>query len=240
MDLCSAQAALAGQETLLAHLADRRAFRPSPLRYHRSFQLCTTGGEEMPKLLPLHGDFRKQLSPAANQRVEGPAESKAVGHRFMQAPSPPPRQRAQGQKPLQRTGVHADTCPAEHARVTCHRAVRTSRHEHNAHAPGWHAATECEALPLHSRRRTDKGAQDHLHSKTEPPSRSPCTNIDGCMQSKRRHASFACPAAEMAQLDWPGSVQTQLMLKTQRKRSAELPHGSKMCHLPSHQTKGQP
>lgn len=164
MDLCSAQAALAGQETLLAHLADRREFRPSPLRCHQSFQLCTTGGEEMPKLLPLHGDFQKQLSPAANQRVEGPAESKAAGHRFMQAPSPPPRQRAQRQKPLQRTGVHADTCPAEHVRVTCHRAVRTSRHEHNA--PGWHAATECEALPLHSSASTRAVARTRVRGTT--------------------------------------------------------------------------
>lgn len=89
MDFGSAQAAFAGQETLLAHLVDRRAFRPSPLRCCQSFQLCTRD-EEMPKLLPLHGDFQNRLIPAANQRVEGPAEGKAVGHRFMQARSPPP------------------------------------------------------------------------------------------------------------------------------------------------------
>lgn len=74
-----------------------------------------------------------------------------------------------------------------------------------------------------------------MHTKTEPPARSPCASIDGCMQSKHKHASFACPAVEMAQLD---SVQTQLMLEMQRKPSAELPHSSKMCHLPGHQTKG--
>lgn len=64
MDLSSAQAALAGQETLLAHLADRRVFRSSPLRCHHSFHLCTRRGKEIPKLLPLCGDFRQRLTPA--------------------------------------------------------------------------------------------------------------------------------------------------------------------------------
>lgn len=90
MDLCSAQAALAGQETLFGHLAARGVFRLSPRRYHQSFQLCTMRGEEMPELLPLYGDFPKRVSPVSNQRVEGSAESKAVGHRFMQDPSLPP------------------------------------------------------------------------------------------------------------------------------------------------------
>jgi len=67
VDLHSAQAALAGQETLPAHLADRRVLRPSPLRCHQPFQLCTTGCEEMPKLLPFYGNFQKKLSPACRR-----------------------------------------------------------------------------------------------------------------------------------------------------------------------------
>lgn len=41
-------------------------------------------------LLLLDDDFQKRLSPAANQCAEGPAESKAARHRFLQAPSPLP------------------------------------------------------------------------------------------------------------------------------------------------------
>lgn len=44
----------------------------------------------MPKLLPLYVDFQKRLNSAASQHAEEPAESKAVRHRYMQAPSPPP------------------------------------------------------------------------------------------------------------------------------------------------------
>lgn len=135
-------------------------------------------------------------------------------------------------------------CLAEHTRVTCHRAIRTSCHEHNAHPVGWHLANWVQSsLPLHWCASTCTVAQtrlhkDHVHLKTQPPAHSPCINTDGCMQSKHGHASFACPAAEVAQLGCLGSVQTQHVLEMQKKPRAELSHSSKMCQLPRHQTKG--
>lgn len=92
--------------------------------------------------------------------------------------------------------MHADTCLAEHARVTCHQAIRTSCHEHNAHAPGWHAANWVQGSPSalaceHMHRGTDKGAQDHVHSKDE----AACTlalHKHGRLHAKQAQACLIC------------------------------------------------
>lgn len=79
-----------------------------------------------------------------------------------------PHHHAPGQRPLQRTG--------EHTKVTCHRVLRPSCHEHSAHTWGWHTAKGVPGSPSAlSCQHTDRGAQDNVHPQTKPPAHSPCT-----------------------------------------------------------------
>lgn len=114
--------------------------------------------------------------------------------------------------------------------MTCLQVLCPSCHEHSAHLWGWHTAKGVPGSPpVLSCQHTHRGAQDNAH----PPARSPCT-----AQTAVSEAGTATPPLLALPWGWHSfTVQPPSKPSLLYGLKAELPHSSKMCHLPGHQTK---